>query len=165
MSETKLKLADSSKRCCGWLVAVHNGGLYLAIMAIGTPSTSGLAIGATKGFSPRCTNTSPLTPIWSRLLLTVLFAAPIHARLVPQKNGGTENQALGRSRGGFSTKIHVTVDALGNPLRMLITPGQRNDIVEAEALIIGCDSEHVIGDKGYDSNDFIDVIEANGERR
>ena len=78
-----------------------------------------------------------------------------------KKNGGTENQALGRSRGGFSTKIHVTVDALGNPLRMLITPGQRNDIVEAEALIIGYDSEHVIGDKGYDSNDFIDVIEAN----
>ncbi len=48
-----------------------------------------------------------------------------------KKNGGTENQALGRSRGGFSTKIHVAVDALGNPLRMLITPGQRNDIVEA----------------------------------
>ena len=45
---------------------------------------------------------------------------------------------------------------------MLITPAQRNDIVEAEALIIGYDSEHVIGDKGYDSNDFIDVIEANG---
>ena len=108
-----------------------------------------------KGFSPRCTNTSPLTPIWSRLI----DPAPIHARLVP--HGGTENQALGRSRGGFSTKIHVTVDALGNPLR-LITPGQRNDIVEAEALIIGYDSEHVIGDKGYDSNDFIDVIEANG---
>ena len=42
---------------------------------------------------------------------------------------------------------------------MLITPGQRNDIVEAEALIIGYDSEHVIGDKGYDSNDFIDVID------
>ena len=30
-----------------------------------------------------------------------------------KKNGGTENQALGRSRGGFSTKIHVAVDALG----------------------------------------------------
>ena len=103
----------SSKRCCGWLVAVHNGGLYLTIMAIGTPSTNGLAIGVTKGFSPRCTNTSPLTPIWSRLLLTVLFAGLTRVRLAPQKNGGTENQALGRSQGGFSTKIHVAVDALG----------------------------------------------------
>ena len=36
-------------------------------------------------------------------------------------------QALGRSRGGFSTKIHVSVDALGNPLRSL-TGGQQHDI-------------------------------------
>jgi hypothetical protein len=28
-----------------------------------------------------------------------------------------EDEALGRSRGGFSTKIHIAVDALGNPLR------------------------------------------------
>ena len=27
-----------------------------------------------------------------------------------KKKGGTENQALGCSRGGFSTKIHITVD-------------------------------------------------------
>ena len=96
-------------------------------------------------------------------MLTLLSAGLIPAQLVPQKkNGGTENQALGRSRGGFSTKIHLTVDALGNPLRLLLTPGQRNDIVEAEALIIGYNSEYVIGDKGYDSHDFIEVIEANG---
>ena len=79
-----------------------------------------------------------------------------------KKNGGTENQALGRSSGGFSTKIHITVDALGNPLRLQLTPGQRHDIAEAEALIVGYNSEHVIGDKGYDSDEFIDVIEANG---
>ena len=78
------------------------------------------------------------------------------------KKGGTENQALGRSRGGFSTKIHITVDGLGNPLRIHLTPGKRNDIAEAEALIIGYNSEHVIGDKRYDSDDFIAVIEANG---
>ena len=79
-----------------------------------------------------------------------------------KKNGGAENQALGRSRGGFSTKIHITVDALGNPLRLQLTPGQRHDIAEAEALIVGYDSEYVIADKGYDSDGFIDVIETNG---
>ncbi len=79
-----------------------------------------------------------------------------------KKKGGTENQALGRSRGGFSTKIHITVDGLGNPLRIHLTPGQRNDIAEAEALILGYKSEYVIGDKGYDSDNFIAVIEANG---
>ncbi len=79
-----------------------------------------------------------------------------------KKKGGTENQALGCSRGGFSTKIHITVDGLGNPLRIHLTPGQRNDIAEAEALILGYKSEYVIGDKGYDSDNFIAVIEANG---
>ena len=79
-----------------------------------------------------------------------------------KKKGGTENQALGRSRGGFSTKIHITVNGLGNPLRIHLTPGQRHDITEAEGLIIGYNSEYVIGDKGYDSDAFIAVIKANG---
>lgn len=32
-------------------------------------------------------------------------------------------QGLGRSKGEFNSKIHATVDALGNPLRFIITPG------------------------------------------
>jgi hypothetical protein len=36
---------------------------------------------------------------------------------VLKKNGTQDAQALGRSRGGFSTKIQVVVDGLGNPLR------------------------------------------------
>ena len=39
------------------------------------------------------------------------------------KNGGQASQALGRNRGGFSTKIHVSVDGLGNPLRFILTLG------------------------------------------
>jgi transposase len=38
-----------------------------------------------------------------------------------------EDQALPRSRDGLSTKIHALVDALGNPLRLLLTPGQAHD--------------------------------------
>jgi hypothetical protein len=33
-------------------------------------------------------------------------------------------QAIGRSRGGLTTKIHVLVDALGNPIEVMLTPGQ-----------------------------------------
>src|SRR5687768_13325244 len=40
-----------------------------------------------------------------------------------QKKAG-EDQAIGRSKGGLSTKIHALVDALGNPIRFLLTPGQ-----------------------------------------
>ena len=79
-----------------------------------------------------------------------------------KKKGGTESQALGRSQGGFSTKNRIAVDGLGNPLRIHLTPGQRHDIVEAEGLIIGYNSEYVIGDKRYDSDAFIAVIKANG---
>ena len=35
-----------------------------------------------------------------------------------KKNG---EQAIGRSRGGLSTKIHALVDALGNPVKLLLT--------------------------------------------
>ena len=35
-------------------------------------------------------------------------------------------------------------------------------MAEAEALVVGYDSEYVIGDKGYDSDDFTNVIEGNG---
>jgi len=55
--------------------------------------------------------------------------------LTPQKNGGQAEQALERSRGSFSTKIHVNVDSLGNPLRFLLTGGQRNEITQAGAVI------------------------------
>ena len=71
----------------------------------------------------------------------------------PQK-GGQAAQALGRSRGGFSTKIHVSVDGLGNPLRFILTGGQQHDITQAEELIAGYAGEHVLADKGYDAQEF-----------
>ena len=68
--------------------------------------------------------------------------------------GGQEAQALGRSRGGFSTKIHVSVDGLGNPLRFILTGGQQHDITQAEELIAGYAGEHVLADKAYDAQEF-----------
>lgn len=41
------------------------------------------------------------------------------------KKGGAQAQALGRSRGGFRTKIHAVVDALGLPVRFMLGPGQQ----------------------------------------
>lgn len=75
-----------------------------------------------------------------------------------KKSGGQENQALGRSRGGFSTKIHASVDALGNPLRFLLTGGQRHDITQAEGLIADFDFERVIADRSYDAEEFLALI-------
>jgi len=71
-----------------------------------------------------------------------------------KKNGGQAEQALGRSRGGFSTKVHIGVDALGNPLRLRLTGGQAHDITEADNLIEGLTFERLIADRGYDADPF-----------
>lgn len=77
----------------------------------------------------------------------------------PQKNGGQAAQALGRSRGGFSTKIHILVDALGNPLRFILTGGEVHDVTQAAALLAETQSDFVLADKGYDANSLIEQIE------
>jgi len=80
----------------------------------------------------------------------------------PQKNGGQAEQALGRSRGGFSTKIHVIVDGLGNPLRLYVTAGQRHDIIKAHDLIVDLDFDYLIADRSYGAKDFLDELIAKG---
>jgi hypothetical protein len=45
---------------------------------------------------------------------------------------GQETQSLGRSRGGFSTKIHVAVGGDGRPVRLRLTGGQCHDMNEAD---------------------------------
>jgi len=68
--------------------------------------------------------------------------------------GGQENQALGRSRGGFGTKIHIKCDAEGLPLDFHLTGNEASDTKQFETLLeIGPDAtpEGVIADKGYDS--------------
>ena len=58
--------------------------------------------------------------------------------------------------------MHVTVDALGNPLRFILTGGQEHDITQAEALLAGYSGEYVIGDKGYDAQGLRHYILAQG---
>jgi transposase len=86
---------------------------------------------------------------------------------VPQalkKNGGQAAQALGRSRGGFSTKVHSAVDGLGNPLRLRLTGGQAHDSTQASELLAGWVTEHVIADRGYAAQALVDqIIESGAE--
>jgi transposase len=79
-----------------------------------------------------------------------------------QKNGGAEAEALGRSRGGFGTKIHAAVNGLGLPVKLVLTPGQAADVKQAAALLEGVPLEVVIADKGYDSRAVVDSIESRG---
>ena len=72
------------------------------------------------------------------------------------------DRALGRSRGGFGPKVHIAVDALGNPVRLILTGGQVADVTQGAALVSGIGAEHAVADKGYDSNALVEAIEAGG---
>jgi len=76
--------------------------------------------------------------------------------------GGQDDQALGRSRGGFGTKIHGSFDGLGHPVELLVTAAQESDIAQAEALLADHTPEVVIVDKGYDKKALVDQIESGG---
>ncbi len=52
-----------------------------------------------------------------------------HSAGAKKKDGA---QAIGRSRGGLTTKIHALVDALGNPVEVMLSPGQDHDLTCAE---------------------------------
>ena len=62
----------------------------------------------------------------------------------------------------MTTKIHAAVDALGNPVRLLLTAGQASEHGQANALIEDLKVSHVVADKGYDSDAFVETIELSG---
>ncbi|WP_227749484.1 IS5 family transposase [Paraburkholderia atlantica] len=72
-----------------------------------------------------------------------------------KKNGP---QALGRSRDGLTTKLHLAVDDAGRRLRLIATEGQVSDITCANELVEHLRTGAVIADKGYDSNAFVESI-------
>jgi transposase len=68
------------------------------------------------------------------------------------------HQGLGRSCGGFSTKIHAVCDALGNPLRFIVTDGATHDSTQLIELIDKLRTGAVLADKAYDAKYIIDAI-------
>ena len=77
-----------------------------------------------------------------------------------QKRGRQNEQCLGRSRGGFSSKIHHLVDALGLPLQFILTGGERHDLSQAESLLAPFHFDAAIGDKDYSSDLLGELVSA-----
>jgi transposase len=73
-----------------------------------------------------------------------------------KKNGA---QAIGKSRGGLTTKVHALVDALGNPVNLMLTPGQDHDLACAQPLLENADPGALLGDKAYDADAFIGMLD------
>ena len=94
---------------------------------------------------------------------TIVKAHP-HAAGASRRTGGQSAQALGRSRGGFSTKLHVVVTKDGKLVRYCLTAGEAHDITQARALVSSAKGTKLVGDRGYDSDDFIAHVRACGMR-
>jgi len=80
-----------------------------------------------------------------------------HQHSAGAKKSSPDKEAIGRSRGGLSTKIHTTTDALGNPTGFYLTPGQAHDLEGADQLLPDVKAGIVIGDKGYDAQERVIV--------
>ncbi len=62
----------------------------------------------------------------------------------------------------MSTKIHLATDAFGNPVRIILTGGERNDITQIERLLDGFKADFVLADKGYDGSRAMQAIALSG---
>jgi transposase len=83
-----------------------------------------------------------------------------------RRKRGTREQAFGRSRGGFTCKVHCIGDAQGRPLVFHLTGGEAADCQSYDTLIELTESrpEALLADKGYDSDAIRTDLAARGIR-
>ena len=79
-----------------------------------------------------------------------------------RRKRGVRCNALGRSRGGFSSKIHAITTTKGKPLHITLTAGQVHDAMEAEQLIEHATGKALVADAGYDADRIVDAIRQRG---
>lgn len=81
-----------------------------------------------------------------------------HACAAGAAGSNATDEALGRSRGGFGCKIHALTDALGLPVRFILTEGHAADITQAISLMQGIRTSALLADKGYDADVLLEWL-------
>ena len=76
--------------------------------------------------------------------------------------GEAEAQAVGKSRGGRTTKMTALVDADGKLVRFSVMPGHRHDLLAAMPILKDLDFKALIADKAYDSDALRTDLETRG---
>jgi transposase len=92
---------------------------------------------------------------------TIVKAHP-HAAGALRRTGGQASEALGRSRGGFTTKLHALVTERGRLVRYVLTGGERNDVTQARSLVDSREGVSVVGDRAYDCDAFVAHVKSLG---
>jgi len=144
----QLTIGCSSKLSCGSREPARPGVICRARSVNGTVSTRASGAGAERHLGTG----------FQGLVGRSRFRIRAHRRnLRPgpsawhRRKRGTQKQAIGKSRGGLTTKIAALVDALGNLVRFVLLPGQRHDITSFDVLMAGIACLALIGDKAFDA--------------
>ena len=152
---SKLKIiASFSIAFSGLLEAVRPCVTYPSVTVTGTPFINASTGGPRKLFG------NIFFKPFKSLILQQLRCINIQL----DKKSNAEIEALGCSRGGFTTILHAALDALGNPLYFKLTQRQRSDFIQAEALLNPYLPAAVIADKGYDSEAIVSLIQQKGAK-
>ena len=101
--------------------------------------------------------------------------APASAPIVtPRRQRGQQKQALGRSRGGFGSKLHLRCDRGGRPLTLVLTAGERHEQTAFEPLMAAgavrrqgrgrprSRPRALLGDRGYTGRPVRDHLRRRG---
>jgi transposase len=99
-----------------------------------------------------------------------------HQHAAGGKKGAFQEEKLSRSRGGFSTKIHIRCEGKGKPITFLLSPGERNESIFLEQLMEQgtvkrsgrgrprIRPSRLVGDKGYTGRRIRNYLRRRGIR-
>lgn len=142
------------KQSYGSFVLVLRGAIFLKIFTHGKLLTTGLIVGLVKAFGRIFFKLrGVLDKEWVFIDRSYIRA---HQHASGARHG--KDRAIGKSRGGATTKTYLAVDASGYPINFEITGGEVYDSQVASQLIrLVSKAEYLIADKGYDSEDIREV--------
>ena len=141
-----------SMPCCGWPARAPPGATYPSRLGKSNAVYQRYAYWCDKGHFERLLQ-GVQQPDTDEVMVDSTCWRAHQSSAGARKSSGA--QAIGITRGGRNTKIHTVCDALGNPLRFVLTAGQRHDSGPVPELLDGLQAKALLADKAYDSDKIV----------
>src|SRR4051812_26235729 len=100
----------------------------------GTASSPPFRLRLTRGARSTGTRSTGICTLWMPRSFALTSTPPALAGPAPS-GGEAPDEALGRSQGGFSTKIHLRAEGHGRPITAVLTGGERHEQIALEDVL------------------------------